>query len=254
MILWGIFFTFLTTISLIFCGNGCCWSWHLLVGWLFIWPENKRILFTFTPPHFLPSTMCVCGVRARATFCVHCYFISILPLCYCDYPNGYTELHCIASHDCVYELTPVSVTASNGCANGKYKQKRDSVYLSVSLTTKIEMDNAQKCKRQMIRRRFDGTSSSSTTSFSYVLHSRAGFFISKWLACMRWRHRRTCINGKDKSFLCHIDGRVAKHFDREKVYVLLLSLLLPFLLLLLRLLLLLLLFHFFVSLFLKCYL
>lgn len=111
MILWGIFFTFLTTISLIFCGNGC-WSWHLLVGlggWLvgFLFGHTTNVFCSLLPPRFCHHRMCV-------RLCVHCYFISILPLCYCDYPNGYCTsrrsyiaFHRIASHDCVYELTPV---------------------------------------------------------------------------------------------------------------------------------------------------
>lgn len=81
---------------LIFCGNGCCWSWHLLVGWLFIWPEQTYFVHFYPPPSFSTINNVFVRVRVRATFCVHCYFISILPLSYCDYPNGYTELHCIA--------------------------------------------------------------------------------------------------------------------------------------------------------------
>lgn len=172
MILWGIFFTFLTTISTnilrqwFAADHGTYW----LADWLFIWPEQKYFVYFYPPQSFFHSLF----------LCHHCYFIFILPLCYCDYPNGYTytaTLHCIAWL-CLW-ASPTQCACA--CAMWKKRaitqqqlwqwQVRAGRMWMVCVCVdvfdyKIEMDNAVKSRRQMIWRRIGV--SSSTTSFLFV--------------------------------------------------------------------------------------
>lgn len=120
MNLWGIFFTFLTTIPLIFCGQ-CLLIMALTLAVLF----GQKVYFVY----FFPVV--VVAVRSY----VHCYFISILP--HLPLPlwlSGTGTVLDIASHDCVLCEWTTTTAACNvwlqiderdGHSNGKRKKTND---------------------------------------------------------------------------------------------------------------------------------
>lgn len=199
------------------------------VGWHFIWPDqNKRILFTFTPLIFCHHQCVYARARALVYGRVFVCIVISFPFYYCVIVIIRMGIQrYIASHDCVYELTPVCTVCVCVCVCNsqqwmcKWQVQTEKISFLCIFDYEIEMDNAEKCKRQMIWRRFDVSSS---TSSSYVLFYSFFSFVSGLCVCVILKTKASSICSSKS--MCH-NGN-GKTFQPKKVYVLLLSLLLPF--------------------------